>query len=197
VTGEVKNNFTTNVKSLVVNATFYDNEYHVIGTQHTYTALDILKPGQKSPFKMYANLNLSASKDIKLICTCFKTSEEPVTGLDILKLVNSTDDEGYYTVGGEIQNNGPRETSNVKAICTFYDSSHKMISMSGTLISFKMNVDDNATFTLSSKPCKYPAYYELTIAACYEPSFDMQYPLFFTLIIIVVIFILFMKRRGW
>lgn len=197
VIGEVKNNLTTNVKSLAVNAIFYDEEGHVIGTQHAYSALEILKPEQKSPFKIYVHPNLSASEDIKLTCTCFKTNDEPVTGFDISKEEEAIDDDGYYIVSGETQNNGPRKASKVRAICTFYDSSQRVIGMSGTLISLEMNVGDNSTFTITSKPCKYPSSYELVIAADYEPLFDMRYPLFFTLVIIFVIFVVFMKRRGW
>jgi hypothetical protein len=196
VVGEVKNNLTTNIKSVTINAIYYDEEDHVIGTQHSYAVVSILKPEQRSPFKIFANLNLSASKSIELTCTCFKTNEEPVTGFTILKLVNDTDKEGYWAISGEIQNNGPRKTSDVKVFCTFYDSSQKVMGMSGTLVSFVMEVGDTETFTLSST-CKYPADYGLIIDATYKPLFDMRYPLFFALVIIFALFIAFMKRRGW
>lgn len=200
VVGEVKNNLTTNVKSARINATFYDNEDQVVGTSYSYTALEILKPEQKAPFWIYWGLNLSTSIPFRteLTCTCFKTSEQPLTGIEISKQMNSTDKDGYYTVSGEAQNNGPRKASAVWLVSTYYDPDGSVIAVSRAYVSPEINVGAKATFTLSSKPYKIsPASYELLIVAQYEPLFHTHYPLFFILVATFAIFIAYMKRRGW
>jgi len=200
VVGDIKNNLTTNIKSVMVNATFYDKRNHIIGTSYSYTVLKILKPKQKAPFIIYWVLDSSTNvpNRTELTCVCLKTNEQPITGIEISKQTNGTDKEGYYIVSGELHNNGTRKASTVTLFCTYHDSQGNVMGVSHAHLPSIINVDSKTAFTVSSKPLKIsPANYELLIVANYEPPFHMHYPLFFTLALAFIIFVVYMKRRGW
>ena len=50
--GEVENVGSQNTETNKITATFFDNEGNVVVTASCYTYLDILKPGQNSPFEI-------------------------------------------------------------------------------------------------------------------------------------------------
>ena len=52
VVGEVQNTLGTNVKNVEIVTTFYDSSGAVIAADYATTEIDILKPNQKSPFKL-------------------------------------------------------------------------------------------------------------------------------------------------
>jgi len=200
VVGEVKNNLTTNIKSVMVNATFYDEGNRVIGASYSYTVLKILKPGQKAPFIIYWVLNsfTNIPNKTELTCACLKTSEQPITGIEISKQMNRIDKEGYYIVSGELHNNGTSKASTVTVFCTCYDLKGNVMAVSHAHLPSIINVNDKTAFTVSSKPLKIsPASHKLLIVANYEPPLHMRYPLLFILALAFIIFIAYMKHRGW
>lgn len=202
VVGVVQNNLGTNIESVNVSATFYDAENNLIGRRFSPTALEILEPEQRAPFEIYLLLN--SSTDIADICyeltlSYVKTSEETISGLVILNRTSSIDINGYCRISGEVQNKGIRKAVSVKMFCTYYDSEGNLLAVSHTYVSSEMEASEKASFELSSKPHKIsPASYELLIVAHhYESLIDTHYQLLLILIIVFVLFIAFMKRRGW
>jgi hypothetical protein len=56
VVGEVKNNSPTDSMNYVkIVSTFYDNTRKVVGTDFTYTNVDVLRPTEKSSFEIILN----------------------------------------------------------------------------------------------------------------------------------------------
>jgi hypothetical protein len=51
IVGEVQNNSDTPVEFVKVVATLYDDAGQVVGTDFTYTEIDVIPPGGKSPFE--------------------------------------------------------------------------------------------------------------------------------------------------
>jgi hypothetical protein len=51
IVGEVQNNSDTPVAFVKVVATLYDDAGQVVGTDFTYTEIDLIPPGGKSPFE--------------------------------------------------------------------------------------------------------------------------------------------------
>ena len=204
VAGVVQNNLTTNVDSANITATFHDAGNKTIGTGSTHVELKIIKPEQNAPFEVYF---LSGSPtdvpDIKYVLTAvgFETNEEPIAGLQILNdtLGESVDADGYHIISGEVQNKGLRKAVGVKIICTYYNLDGNLIAISHTYVSSEIDAGHKATFEISSKPHKISsASYDLLIVAHhYEPLFIMHYILLALLIAAFLIFIAYMKRRGW
>jgi len=202
VAGVVQNNLKTNIESVNVTATFYDRENNLIGTRFSLIVLKILEPEQRAPFEIYLLLNSSMDiTDIRyeLKLSYVKTSKETIAGLAILNRTSSVDMNGYYRITGEVQNNGIRKAFSVKIFCTYYDSEGNVLAVSHAYVSSEIDAGEKTSFELSSKPHKIsPANYELLIVTHhYEPLIVTRYQLLVILIIAFVLFIAFMKRRGW
>lgn len=200
--GEVSNNFSHNVKSVRVNITYYDEEDYIIGHNDCPTELEILQPDQKTPFTAYKTLKSleEIPTRAELTCNGLVVDEEPIDGIDITVKSNRTDEYGYYVIAGELKNNGPSKASGLKVVSTYYDLEGDVLLVSHAYPnSSVLNVGSESTFELSSKPHIIdPSSYGLLVVASYEPIFDMRYPLFFAFLIIVVAYILYMKRyKGW
>lgn len=201
VIGVVQNNLTTNVRSVKINATFYDVQNNTIGKSYALTRLKIFKPGQRAPFTLYfSSKHILARFD--LIASGIKTNEEPIAGLEIL---NETihafiDEHGYHRIVGEVQNNVRSKAVVVGVFCTYYDEDGNVIALSNNFTKpLDLGPGGKATFKLSSKPHKIdPASYEfLAVPHHYEHWFSANYALLIILISLFFIFGAYMKRRGW
>lgn len=170
VVGEIQNTLPYNIQSVKVVATFYDEQNDVIGTAFTFTSiagLDILKPGQKSPFVLSSYPDKLDPSKYKLQVSYMRTSEESFKGLEIISH-NSKVERGYYEIVGEVQNNGERETQSVKVIVTYYDEDDKVIGTAFTFTSITgidtIYVGNSAPFEISSYPMTLnPSCYELQV----------------------------------
>ena len=165
VVGEVKNNLSGNIKYVKITVTFYDAENIVIGTDYTYTKLDVLKPNQKSPFELSSYPDKIEPTSYKLKVSYRVTNEEPFAGLEILSHSAKIDEFGYHKIVGEVENNGTRASSYVKVVCTYYDAKEEVIGTDSTYTDpSDIDVGDRAPFELSSYPRKLrPSSYELQV----------------------------------
>jgi hypothetical protein len=202
VIGVVQNNLTTNVKSVKINATFYDAQNSTIGKSYASTELKIFKPEQRAPFTLYFS-STEASARLELVASCVKTDEEPVAGLEILKetLQNYTDEDGYHRITGEVRNNARGKAVMGKVICINYDGKGNVIALSSAFTNpHNIPSGGNASFELSSKPYKIkPASYELLVIAHHYVLVPIEnYILFAILTVTLIAFVVYMKRkRGW
>lgn len=126
--------------------------------------MDTLKPNQKSPFELSTYPEEINPSSYKLQLSYRKTSEEPFEGLEILSH-RSYFDRGYFKVVGEVQNNGARESSFVKVVCTYYDDSNNVMGTSFTFTQLDtIYLGNSIPFELSSYPMTLsPSYYELQV----------------------------------
>jgi len=201
--GEVRNNLTTNVKSLIVDATYYDDTNNSIGTSYSYAVLDILEPQMKSPFTLYLHINSSQEApniSAKLRCTGSKTNEKPPPLPQIENLTSYTDENGYFIVCGEIRNVGPSEAYDIGIFCSYYGADEtELLGLSRTFITSVIKVDHSAPFKISSKPFKINlASYEVLAVARYKPKMVTRLELLLLLATVFTAFIFYMKKcRGW
>ncbi len=202
VIGVVQNNLTTNVKSVKINATFYDAQNNTIGKSYASTELEIFKPEQRAPFTLYFS-SIEASARLELVASCVETDEEPVAGLKILEETLHTyiDENGYYRITGEVRNDARGKAVMGKVICINYDGKGNMIALSRAFTN-PQNIPSggNASFELSSKPYKIkPASYELLVIAHHYVLIPIENYIFFAILTATFIaFIVYMKRkRGW
>lgn len=203
VVGAIENTLNTNIASVNVSATFYDAKNMLIGTRETPTELEILKPNQRVPFKIYLLVNSTAAvTDIsyELTLEYAETTEEPTEELVILNHIPSIDNDGYYIITGEVQHQGSMTAHAVKLVCIYYDSEGNLLAVSHADVSAVLDPDDTSSFELSSKPHKInPASYELLIIVGRYRQIPIQHYLrLFVLIVGIILTIVYMKKRwGW
>jgi hypothetical protein len=130
ILGEVKNNSPTDSMNYVrIVATLYDKTGKVVGTDFTYSDVDVLRPAEKSPFKIIL-IDLRQSQKVnsyKLYASGQKTQSLPAA----LKLNigdSHLDNIGFYHVVGEVTNQGNQKATYVKVSGAFYNSSGSVVA---------------------------------------------------------------------
>jgi len=158
IVGEVQNNERSNIKDIGITAILYYNN-NVVATGFTYTMIDILLPGQKSPFEIF--FEYDGPLDYYFLNKSYiPTSEIPYRNFT-LQGVNAKQDDftGYYHLTGEVNNTGAKVVYWSKVVATFYDKSGKVIMVD---FRYVYPLDPSApfypgtaeTFNLSTNPQK-------------------------------------------
>ena len=164
VIGIVQNDGTENLEYVEIDATFYDKNNNVVGSNFTYTYIDILAPEQKSPFDVFISKPQNYDH-YKLSLSYDKTYDEPFSGLKIQGVTHHTDNYGYYYIDGEVKNTNTTKAKYVEVVATLYDSTGKIIYA-------------DFTFTNSDIPPGQTSSFEFMIDTSGVPgniaSFDLQ-----------------------
>ena len=130
IVGEVKNNSPADSMNYAkIVATFYDDTGKVVGTDFTYTNVDVLRPAEKSSFEITLNDAAQSQKvsSYKLSASGDKTEALPAS----LKLSvgdSNLDDIGYYHIVGEVTNQGSQKATFVEVSGAFYNSSNAAVA---------------------------------------------------------------------
>jgi len=110
-----------------VNAKLYDASDTLIGTESSYIDLDIIMPGEKSPFSILVTNSIPIDHYKLKIIDYDITTEQPYRNLQILSYSDSIDVLGWMHVVGEVKNNGSETVEYVMILATFYDSDGKVV----------------------------------------------------------------------
>jgi DNA segregation ATPase FtsK/SpoIIIE-like protein len=134
IVGEVRNNLEDLVNFVQIVGRFYDSEGVLIDTDFTYTTLDMLRPGEKSPFKLIisdesvaqriANYTLAVDWD-PVFAVPARVADATV--LTVQEGEQRIGEFGGYEVVGEVVNGGADDTEFVKIAATFYDENGRVI----------------------------------------------------------------------
>jgi hypothetical protein len=133
VVGEVKNNSNDPLNYVEIVSTFYNTEGKVVGTDFTFSEVDILRPQEKSAFDIILD-NAAQSQKVssyKLSVSGDKTEALPA----FLKLNvgdSNIDDLGYYHIVGEVTNQGKEKSTYVKVSGAFYDDKGTVVAAAFT-----------------------------------------------------------------
>jgi hypothetical protein len=134
IVGEVRNDLSDVVQFVQIVGRFYDSNGLLIDTDFTYTALDLLRPGEKSPFRLIIsdesvaqridNYTLGVNWD-----PIFANPSDvaAATVLTIQEGEQRINDLGWYEIVGEVVNGGTDDTEFVKVVATFYDETGRVI----------------------------------------------------------------------
>jgi hypothetical protein len=166
IVGEIQNTLPQNLEYVKIVATYYDDNKEVLGTSFTYTDLDIIKSGQKSPFELSNYPDKFVPSSYKVQASYRITSSEPYTGLSI-NSHRSNADGSYYKVVGEVENNGDRTVDYVKLVATFYDDNDEVIGTSFTYTDLDTIAPGGTSpFELTTYPqTLIPARYDVQVQA--------------------------------
>jgi len=201
VKGLVQNNGTKNVVSTNVTAIFYKEDGKIAATSSTRTALKIIRAGEESPFQIYLALHSSpAPKSYKLRAIGLETNEEPYDFIKIKNVKSWIDKDGFHRVSGEVYNKGPLIAKSVRVICVYYDAEGKILVISDTVTDpISIIPGGRSHFDISSYPFPIKARrYDLFVSVRrYEKAASANWILFGLLITVTIIFLVYMKRKGW
>lgn len=149
--GEVENVGSQNTEMNTVTAMFFDEEGNAIVTAMNYTYLDILIPGQKSPFEIV----LSAPPPVanyKLESTWQATTREPYTDLKIQGVTLEREEEGG-NLSGQVNNIGSETVDVIIVAVTLYDSDKKVAGVSFSFAEISpLNPGESSSFTIIIDP---------------------------------------------
>jgi len=127
IVGEVRNDLQMNAGKVLVTATFYNASGDVIEEVSTSTMVDILLPGQRSPFALILPRPVDLW-EYSLRITARPTLEQPLAGLEVVQSRAYEDEVGFYHVTGEVENTGQRTADRVQVIVTLYDKWGKIVN---------------------------------------------------------------------
>lgn len=125
VIGEAHNDTTHNVDQIRVRITFYDEEGAVLEESTSSALLDLLVPGQRTPFVIVWD-EPGDWKRYSLRVTGRATTNRPGEGVSVLYSYARLDDAGLYHVFGRVRNDGTMSAYYVKVVISLYDSLGKM-----------------------------------------------------------------------
>jgi hypothetical protein len=134
IVGEVRNDLSDVVQFVQIVGRFYDSNDLLIDTDFTYTNLDLLRPGEKSPFRLIIsdesvaqridNYTLSVNWDPVF---ADPSAVAAATVLTIQEGEQRINDLGWYEIVGEVVNGGTDDTEFVKVVATLYDETGRVI----------------------------------------------------------------------
>ena len=125
VVGEVHNDMPHNVSDIRVRITFYDEAGNVLEASTSSALLDLLVPGQRTPFVMIWE-HAGDWERFSLRATGRPTTGRPEEGLTVVHSYARLDDVGLYHVVGTIRNDGTATAYYVKVVVSLYDQLGKI-----------------------------------------------------------------------
>jgi len=167
IVGEVRYEGNLIANFVEVIATLYKGG-EVVNSGFTYTMLEKLKDGEKSPFDIII-MNPVETDEYKLQVQYKTTSLEPFRGVKVLSHRGFYDEIGYYHITGEVENTGDCKASFVQIIATLYNSENKVIGASFTYTQIEnLNSGQTSPFeiTVLELPKKIDHYGLVTQAKC-------------------------------
>jgi len=125
IVGEVRNNTSSNVDFVRINATLRDSDGNVVDSDYSYSMIDKLTRGMTSPFKVWF-WDPPAWSSYELVVTWDTTTRQPypLEVLNSTSYFNSYDD---FHVVGEIRNQYSERRTFIKAFVTMYDANGQVI----------------------------------------------------------------------
>jgi hypothetical protein len=130
IVGEVKNNSPIDsMKYVKIVATLYDKTGKAFGTDFAFSDVDVLRPAEKSPFKIILT---DIRQSQKVSSYTLSTSGEKTQALPATLKVNVDNshlhDIGAYHIVGEVINQGSQKATFVKISAAFYNSSNVVVA---------------------------------------------------------------------
>lgn len=131
VLGEVKNTGSDNLSWVKITVTYYDSSGTELETSHSYTSIEILAPGQKSPFdtSVYDETVANSIATYSVECTSVTSGTAPYTDFELSAPSLGTDDFDNTIVTGQVENTGTETLSYSTIYVSFYDASGKLIAV--------------------------------------------------------------------
>lgn len=126
VVGEVRSDLASNAGLVQVVATFYDANGKVWRASQAYTLLNVLRPGQRSPFVLTVG-GASQIASASFLVRAVATTAAPRGDLAVLNSSAAVQGEALV-IGGQVRNNGATAASNVQVVASLYDAGGEIVN---------------------------------------------------------------------
>ena len=127
VVGEVRNNSSYPVQFVKIVITIYDDAGNVVGTDFTYTTLDVIAPGGKSPFRTGTEEYTGVSSyEVQV-----EAREGTLARQDLVIRGDSSyvDNVDWLHIQGEVANTGDTPAEWVTVMATLYDDQGHVVEV--------------------------------------------------------------------
>ena len=130
IVGEVRNDAGTNLRDVKVTVRLYDVGDRLLTGQSGYALIDIVKPGERSPFAIVLPNPPRSLARYTVHSEGSTTLEQPVAGLTVLASsdwqVGSGDGRLVF---GEARNDSGGGLSSLQLVATFYDADGRVVAV--------------------------------------------------------------------
>jgi hypothetical protein len=127
IVGEVRDDGTTNVQFIQLNLQYFDAGNTLLSTDSTYTSVDRLVPGEKSPFHLI--MTPQAGYDHYTISVSPAATPDPPNHNFTTVVTNeSVDSTGAHHIVGTVQNDNTTDADFVAVVLTFYDNGGNVVN---------------------------------------------------------------------
>lgn len=124
--GVVKNTSDKPLEYVEIKGVFKDEAGNVVGESFSYTDLDVLLPGETSPFTVYGPSEISDAFTYEYEVSAQESTAEAIRFVTIVK-DEGTVDEVSYNIVGEVRNDGDMPLTFVNIIAIAYDKDDKLV----------------------------------------------------------------------
>jgi hypothetical protein len=164
--GEVKNGRNFSMTDILITASFYCSGGKLIGAKDdisavttSYTEIEILAPGEISPFKIVLsiaelsqleNFDIDKLEKYKVVGDYSITDEELYKRLEISQSFGEYDlDNDQYYVTGTVKNVGNETAEQIKVVGTFFDEENMIIEVVHTSLEDSLLPGEEAHFEIT------------------------------------------------
>ncbi len=167
IVGEVRNDTASNVQYAKVVASYYDASNNLIATDSGYSAIDILTPGQRSPFDILLLDPPAGIDHYSLQVTWDTTNRQPLHTFTLSSISDrpaSIDDWRYIT--GQVRNDTGKTVQYVEIIATLYNNDGVVVQTDFTFAELdELAPGQTSPFELLVSGWHGAARYELQVQA--------------------------------
>jgi len=147
VFGEVENSGGQNLQFVEINARLYGKDNTLIAYMSTFIPIDIILPGERSPFSILKVNPPSVDHYEVKISHYIVTDIAPYRGFETLSSSSSVNAAGEFEVVGEMQNVGTKAVKYTQVLATFYDEEGNVVVTTWAFVKeATLNPGDKGTF---------------------------------------------------
>ena len=166
IVGEVQNDTSQHVEFVEIVASLFDGETLLL-TEVTSTALRILRPGQRAPFRVLVAPPPSGYDRYTLQVDWGITPDQPPDGITILShWSRAGSSPGSRSIEGEVRNDSGGPLDTVEIVATMYNSAGTVVAVKSELArSDSLAAGETSPFEILVSQWNNAARYELQVQA--------------------------------
>jgi hypothetical protein len=133
ILGEIKNDSDTAMKNVLITASFYDKEGNLLDKSSRAPALQLINPGESSPFEIQY-FDQKVDKVANFTISAFgQTTEAKEKQLKIISANSRLDLLGTYYINANARNEGQKTATNAIMFAALYDKDGRVIAVGNAL----------------------------------------------------------------
>lgn len=134
ILGEIRNDSDSAARNILITISFYDREGNMLDQYQRAPALQVINPGESSPFEiLYIDQETVDSVANFTMTAEGRDTEQKEKHLEIISSNSRLDVLGTYYINAAARNIGPEDADNAIMIATLYDRDGRVIAIGQAL----------------------------------------------------------------